>query len=504
MNRDALPSLARLLFAAMLLYQHLPAYPQNQPSWATRTQVLRSLVRIDADGCPGSARSGSGFALETAGTIITAHHVVGGCGDIRVHYEGAPAGSPPKTARVTRVLPKGDLAMLTVADAPAVPVLRLAPPPPDQANTFAGAGYQNGQLSGGDLLVNFSAGSARLEAILTPQLLIELTKLASPIDTKQTVLRFNVALQPGMSGGPIVDANGAVIGVVAGGLKAGAAPASWGWPATLIDSLKRSTDRIDLPIQTGRAYYSLEELTPTNTGPNQGRKIRCGTLELAFRGRKSFQSLLPGTDDYLRVQHIMNISTMSPAELGALNFELWVHAPSGATAVVPAGYQLQADNGVCRVATANGEFRQILWGGNAVNPHQVQLLSTQFEMLVLAPLLPAFGYQFDPQLTTIAPGTGLPGPNFRDNGLVFNRKGIMSPKIPFQGPGTPILHSFETLIARSGAFLGVVTINNEVSPDLPRCLQLGMQHPSCRAAHEHVRVWTHFVLATQLSTFPAN
>lgn len=496
-------SVARLLMAAVLLC-HQPAYTQNQPSWATRTQVLRSLVRISADGCPGAARSGSGFALEASGTIITAHHVVGGCSDIRVHYEGAPVGSAPKPARVTRVLPKGDLAMLTVTNAPTVPVLRLAPPPPDPDNTFAGAGYQNGQLSGGDLLVKFSTGSARLDAILTPQLLIELIQLASPIDTSQTVLRFNMALQPGMSGGPIVDVNGAVIGVVAGGLKAGAAPASWGWPATLIGRLKQSPTAIELPIQTGQAYYSSEELAPVDAGLNEVRHIRCGTLEMAFRGRKSFQNLLPGTDDYLRVQHIMNISTMSPAELGALNFELWVHEPSGATAVVPAGYPLQANNGVCRAATPNNEFRQVLWGAEAVNPDQVQLMSSQFETVVVAPLLPSFGFQFDAQLTTLSPTTGQPGPNFRDNGLVFNRKGIISPKIPFQGPGTPILHSFETLIARSGAFLGVVTINSEVTRDLQRCLQLGMLHPSCRATREHVRVWTHFVLATQLSTFPAN
>lgn len=493
-----------MLLSAILLCQHLPAYPKGEPSWTTRMQVLRSLVRISADGCPGGARSGSGFALETAGTIITAHHVVGGCSNILVYYEDAPVGSPPRLGKVTRVLPKGDLAMLAVANAPAVPVLRLAPPPPDPANTFAGAGYQNGQLSAGDLLVHFSTGSARLEAILTPLLLIELTQLNSPIDTGQMVLRFNMALQPGMSGGPIIDVNGAVIGVVAGGLKAGAAPASWGWPATLIPSLKLSTAAINLPIRTGRVYYSSDELARIDNGPNQGRQIRCGRLDMAFRGQKSFQSLLPGTDDYRRVQHIMNISTMSPSELGALSFDLWVHAPSGATAVVPAGYRMLSDNGVCRVATANNEFRQLLWGGVAANPDQVQLVSSEFEMTVVAPLLPSFGFQFDPQLTTLSPMTGQPGPNFRDNGLVFNRKGIMSPKIPFQGPGTPILHSFETLIARSGTFLGVLTINDEVTQDLQRCLQLGMLHPSCNATRDHVRVWTHFVLATQLSTFPAN
>ena len=241
----------------------LSAQAQPEPSFAVRQQALRSVVRITANDCADNvARSGSGFTLEQAGQIVTAHHVVGGCSSVLVRYEGATAGTPAlKNATIVRVLPTGDLALLRVADPPAVPALRRASAgQADRGNAFFGLGYQNGQISAGDVKVTFSSGNARLDSILTPEIIVELQKIQSPIDVHRNVLRFNTALQPGMSGGPIVDANGAVIGIVAGGLKAGAAPASWGWPSESIPDLFVSTAAIDQTITVGRAYYSLSEL----------------------------------------------------------------------------------------------------------------------------------------------------------------------------------------------------------------------------------------------------
>jgi hypothetical protein len=493
----------RRILAFPFFYLALQACAQSQPSMATREQALKSLVHLSAQGCPDGDRSGSGFAIEKPNTIVTAHHVVGGCSKINVRYEGAAGGTPSKQAKVTRVLPKGDIAMLEVIDPPPVPVLAIAPPPPNHANTYAGLGYQNGQISGGDVMVTFSSGRPELASILTPQIIIELSKLNSPIDTSQSVLRFNVALQPGMSGGPIIDMNGAVIGIVAGGLKAGAAPASWGWPATLINALKTSTASISQPVRTGVAYYSLSELQQVNSAYNSREQIKCGNLRLTFRGTQPLQNLLPGADDAARVRHIMNISTMSDSELRTLKFDIWVEKRSGATAVIPAGYEITNESGVCLIATEDDQFKQMIWGGPATTPQEVQQISAQFENLVMAPRVPTYGFQYDPQLTTLSPN-GMPGPNFRENGLVFNRKGGMSPKVPFYGPQTPILHSFETLIARSGTFLGVGTINEEVTRDLSRCLLVGMGDRTCAGTRQHVRDWTHFILATQLSTFPVN
>jgi hypothetical protein len=481
----------------------LPTAAQVAPTFAVRAKALQSLVQITAKDCSdGTERAGSGFALEQPGRIVTAHHVVGGCRVVLVRYEGVTGGVPAsKTATVSRVLPKGDLALLSVSDPPSVPVLKRAPPPPDRANDYAGFGYQNGQFSGSDLKVTFATGQSRLESILTPQIVSELKSLQSPIDTQLIVLRFNMALQPGMSGGPIVDANGAVIGVVGGGLKAGAAPASWGWPAEWIGDLLSSPSPINQSIKTAGAYYTLSELAAVNRERSKARKMLCGRLELLYLGTRSFGEVVRGTDDYPRVQHLMRISTLNIEELNSLAFDIWVHEPSGATAVTPTGYKLSTDSATCVAKSPDGLFQQVVWGSPAL-PSEIQAVSTEFEWIVMRPRVPNFDFSFDPQLTTVTP-MGMPGPQFRENGMVFNRKGFTHAKVPFHGPTTPIAHSFETLIAKAGTFLGVGTVNGEISAQLPGCLQLGMQQDACAATRRHVKIWTHFILATQLSTYPA-
>jgi len=112
----------------------------------------------------------------------------------------------------------------------------------------------------------------------------------------------------------------------------------------------------------------------------------------------------------------------------------------------------------------------------------------------------------DPQLTTFQLNNfGMPVPalQFRENGMVFFRKGFTQPKQPFTGPATPMAHSFETLVAKAMTFLGVGTINDDLPAQLGPCVQFGaIEQPQCAPALRHLKEWTHFILATQLSTYP--
>jgi hypothetical protein len=119
-----------------------------------------------------------------------------------------------------------------------------------------------------------------------------------------------------------------------------------------------------------------------------------------------------------------------------------------------------------------------------------------------------FGTQIDPQLTTFVTspnGAIVPGPQFRTNGLVFNRKGFILAKtqIPFPGAQVPVAHGFHTLVAQSGYFLGVATLNDQIDAMLQPCAVQQFSTLQCSGARAHLREWTRFVLATQLSTFPA-
>ncbi|MBM3522091.1 MAG: trypsin-like peptidase domain-containing protein [Alphaproteobacteria bacterium] len=478
------------------------AAAQDGPSRPMREGVLRSLVHISADRCPdGAPRAGSGFAYESPGRIVTAHHVVGGCGQIVVTYEGVPQGaSRQRPAGIARVLSIGDLALLEVRDAPAVPALRLARPPADKARMHAGFGYQNGQLTAGDQDVRFSVGAERLVDILPPQAQHELAQSGSRIDIRRTVLRFNVALQPGMSGGPIIDTQGAVVGIVAGGLKAGAAPASWGWPAEWVADLMTSNEARDQSVRVTGAYYSLSDMQSFAQAAASGRRVRCGHVDLEFRGTRGFHDVARGSDDYDRLQYLLSLSGPHRRHAESLRFDVWVHPPTGGTVLTPAGYPISHVGEVCVVRSPSGPFMQVIWGGGAIDRFQYDQIALFFEQRVMFPLAPYnFGFEFDQALTT-------PGPQLRPNGMIFNRKGFSQPKVPWMpgGPPPPLAHSFETLIAKAGTFLGVGTVNNDMPPgDLQRFCMQGGQAPPCPLVHANLLEWTRFILATQLSTFPA-
>src|SRR5262249_25411231 len=144
------------------------------------------------------------------------------------------------------------------------------------------------------------------------------------------VLRFNRQLEPGMSGGPIIDPAGAVIGIVAGGLKAGTVPASWGWPADWIANLLVSQDPTNASLSIAGTFFTLRDLATVSSAIRSGRTIRCGYLDFSYRGRRSYQEVSRGSDDQQRLQIIAQKSNAQ--DLAQYQFDVWRHDASGATA----------------------------------------------------------------------------------------------------------------------------------------------------------------------------
>jgi hypothetical protein len=480
------------------------------PSYETRQQVQRSLVQVFAFDCEGGgSRKGSGFALDQPGQIVTAHHVVGGCRGFNVRYEGVPnTAARERSATLARVVAAGDLGLLRVEAPPQVPVLRLATAPPARDQSFAGFGYGLGAPTAGDKGVRFSSGATRLRDILPPSAAQELAN-GSRVALDAEVLRLDAPLEPGMSGGPIVNAAGEVVGVVAGGLKAGASTASWGWPGEGVRRLLVSNETLHQPLRNTSLFYSEQDFTQVSRALAQNRRLRCGELEFTDTGVRPLAELMRGADDWPRVQHIMNLSRESPQALASAQFQVWVHRPSGATALVPAGYTLSNEGDACVARSNRGPFQLLIWSARTPTAPDVQWRSSEFEQRIIGPRMPYnFGFQVDLQLTTWVPnpmtGMPMPAPQVRDNGLIFNRKGFTLAKRPMQFPGdvVPLAHGFHTLVARSGSFLGVATLNDEINPLIYRCSSNDPPSVGCIGASAHVAEWTRFVLATQLSTFP--
>jgi S1-C subfamily serine protease len=131
--------------------------------------------------------TGSGFMVSNDGFLLTNYHVVDGCEAMEVHDWG------PATVR--EIDPTTDLALLKVQGSTTAAKFRRTSPGLGEAVFAVGFPYAN-ILRGG---VNFTSGT--VSSLSGPQNDIHF-------------LQFTAPTQPGNSGGPLVDGNGLVVGVV--------------------------------------------------------------------------------------------------------------------------------------------------------------------------------------------------------------------------------------------------------------------------------------------------
>ena len=137
--------------------------------------------------------TGSGFVV-AAGRVLTNHHVVDGCSRLEV----AGAGSARVLARDER----NDLALVEAAGVTGKP-LAFAPEPAKLGEDVLAMGYPLGALLGNR--INITQG---------------IVSSTEGLAGDWTNLQVSVPVQPGNSGGPLLDTEGRVKGVVVAKLKA--------------------------------------------------------------------------------------------------------------------------------------------------------------------------------------------------------------------------------------------------------------------------------------------
>ncbi|MGD1051339.1 MAG: trypsin-like peptidase domain-containing protein [Solirubrobacteraceae bacterium] len=142
--------------------------------------------------------SGSGIVVSARGLILTNNHVVAGATRITVQFGGS--GGPTRVARIVGVDASNDLALLSVAPAG----LTLTP-----LRFGSSAGVRVGDPA-------FAIGNPyTFDQTLTVGVISALNRtITSPNGASITgVIQTDAALNPGNSGGPLLDAAGRVIGV---------------------------------------------------------------------------------------------------------------------------------------------------------------------------------------------------------------------------------------------------------------------------------------------------
>jgi S1-C subfamily serine protease len=138
-------------------------------------------------------QSGTGFAISAAGHVVTNAHVVRGCvGDI----EGNLGGEAPVKLRLVSSDPVNDLALLQAPN-PFKEIATIRDRPVHSGDSVVAIGYPFHGMLTSDFTV-------------TTGIVSSLGGLRN--DTR--FLQISAAVQPGNSGGPLLDTDGQIVGVV--------------------------------------------------------------------------------------------------------------------------------------------------------------------------------------------------------------------------------------------------------------------------------------------------
>ena len=134
--------------------------------------------------------SGTGFYVSSQGHIITNHHVIDGCKDMKVHSKG-------KVLETIKIADdaRNDLALLKIEETPAH-VFALSQKSPFPLQDIIVAGYPFGDRVSSTL--KFTQG---------------IVSSVAGLGNDYSQIQIDAALQPGNSGGPIMDEFGNIVAV---------------------------------------------------------------------------------------------------------------------------------------------------------------------------------------------------------------------------------------------------------------------------------------------------
>jgi S1-C subfamily serine protease len=167
------------------------------PSAVAYQQILPSLVEIETERSTNGEASGlgAGVIINANGSIMTALHVVEGATDIRVSFIDGTRAS----ATIVSTDPANDIAVLQPEHGPETIVPAVL-----------GGGGQVGDVT---YAVGHPLGYA---GSLSSGVISGLNRSVTVKGGKKLtgLIQFDAAVNPGNSGGPLLDRNGQVIGIV--------------------------------------------------------------------------------------------------------------------------------------------------------------------------------------------------------------------------------------------------------------------------------------------------
>ena len=146
---------------------------------------------------PGRGGTGTGFYISRQGHVLTNAHVAGKCKEITLTRQG----SAPIPASLVKADSANDLAVLVARPSPSVATFRSGRSVRAGENVVAYGFPLTGTLASGGTVTNGSISAL------------------SGLGDDSRYLQISAPVQPGNSGGPLLDGSGSVVGVVTSSIR---------------------------------------------------------------------------------------------------------------------------------------------------------------------------------------------------------------------------------------------------------------------------------------------
>lgn len=463
---------------------HLAGLARAQPVAPGQmlAKASASVLKIDAGG-----HTASGFVWPDALHVVTALHVVDGAPNIVAHQvdaQGRIAASAPLT--VERVLKDSDLVLLRLPPSMSRPALTLSPSPPAVKQSLDALGFPLNIAGASSIELKLRYGGNQLRTILPPKVLDRMVDYPSPT---VEILNLEGNLVPGMSGAPILDANGQVAGIADGGLEEGALGICWGIPSRHLARLAQSGDT---RLPGGR---HLDQLFAADLQADVKTLPRLAGVTLTRLRSRTYAQLAASADDQLGLAQLSAVFQMF--QPGRFRYDIYQDLDSGATLAVPEGARLVDQGDFIAVGMGDTRMSMRVRVQAASGMAQAQALSERFEQDLTGLGTPGIAVLADPAWSYLQP--------MQRGRVIVNRKAAFRSRL-MGGQWMREAYFFGTEATNGRAFLGVAAVNADDGPGVNglewACGQ-GQRDPRCPQVIAERRLWAQMVLGAQFSTFPS-
>jgi hypothetical protein len=417
---------------------------------------------------------GTAFLYSTNRLAVTCLHVVAGAEDITVTFS-----SGERRGTLIKSLRSHDLALIRLdEEVEGQPLDTRRLDGDERPDLIAyGAFYGNSRLSSSRVNVR-DVGGRRLRDIISNQAQRTQISNAGCPSLDAEILDVEGSLVPGISGGPLCDFDGQVVGVCNGGLESGATERVWAIPGSKLAALLDSDeDAAQSSRRIARSNLAFSEISEEDADEGATRVGRRSLVKLRTR---RLREIVNTSDDTVGLTQIMNAFAGFQPHLW--EFDIYRDTESGASLVVPAGEALDG-NGPDINVRLNRAINLLFNISSDLDDDEVQEESSGFEAR-LKVFVPHTFWARDNQWSYW-------GPRMAAHGMIFNRSSwsMMAQGFDYYGNPVPVVQ--RALMLTFAAYEG-----NLISVAARRDVAFGV-------GPEIDQAWGQAAISVHMATFPA-